>query len=254
MKKLALLFVFMISYYINEAQTLRIVPKGGFDYYGISYIAKGDYRPGDFKTSVPELAASIGVDVKYSAKKMTHVLSLQSIALGDGFIFNNIYRKAGIVPSVGGHRSASSSNQALLSYGVERGGRGTSWIQGYYGLQLGLGFNKSKAVFDSTYLPYSYGMELGTSYYEYIIHFKRTGMGAFISLKGGISIYNHKKRQIINIEAFWHQGLLKMVEFDLLYRYGYRDRPQLQKQEQVKFNTRGTVFGVMLGIPIYIQK
>lgn len=77
---------------------------------------------------------------------------------------------------------------------------------------------------------------------------------AAISLKGGVSICNRKKRPVINVQAFWHLGILKMVEFDLRYRYGYYDKPQFQKEEQVKFSTRGTVFGVMLGIPLYIVK
>ena len=254
MIKHIIFFLFIFCCLFSKGQTLQIVPRAGFQYHGLSYISKDEPHPSDFKKGIPEFVVTIGADVKYKTKHLTHVLSVQSIALGPSFSFTNMYLDKRIVPSFGGHRRSESIDHAILSYGLEREGHGNKRLKFNYSVQAGIGFNKSREAYDSILPPDSYGEQIGDHYYHFTIRYNRSGMGIFLLGKAGISFYNKKKKSFLNLQAFWHQGLKKMAEYDIHYQYGYFSYPQYRRDEQVKLKTRGTVFGVTMGVPIRILK
>lgn len=254
MKKYFIFLFFILYCNFSKGQKLQFVPRAGFQYHGLSYISKGDPHPSDFKKTVPEFEATIAADVKYKTKHLTHVVSIQSVALGPSFAFSNIYLDKGIVPTFRGHHSASSIDQPILSYGIEKESKGNSRLRFNYSVQAGIGFNKSREAYDSILPPDSYGREDSVGYYYYAIQYKRSGIGIFLTGKAGVSFYNKRNKSFLNLQVFWHQGLKKMAEYAILYEYGYFNYPQYQRSQQVKLKTRGTVFGVMVGVPIRILK
>lgn len=163
-----LLFLLLFFFYStsSNAQTLKLVPRAGFQYHGLSSVSGRDAQPSDFKRGVPEFVVTYGIDIKYHRKHLAHVLSLQSIALGPSFTFTNQYQDKGIVPTYTGHHTASSIDQAILTYGVEKGSRKNLNIIGArvkfnYSASGGVGFNKNKEAYDSILPPKEYGMQIG---------------------------------------------------------------------------------------------
>lgn len=71
-------------------------------------------------------------------------------------------------------------------------------------------------------------------------------------MKGGVDFYNKKNKCFLSLQAFWHQGLIKMAEYTVNYRYGYFSYPEYQRDETVVLKSRGTVYGVTAGVPIRI--
>jgi hypothetical protein len=235
-------------------QTLELIPRIGFQYHGISYISKVDNHPSDFFPSIPEFEASIGIDIRLKIKRFTHVVSVQITAIGPSFSFRNIFHDKGIIPSSSGHHTASFSGQALIAYGLEWKSRQHNLVRFDYSIQAGIGTNKSKEAYDSIFIPKFYGQEDGTGYKQYSIQYSRTGVGIFLTGKAGLGFYNRKHKQVISIQAFWHQGLKEMARYDIEYKYGYFNYPQYRRSQQVTLRSRGTVFGVTLGVPIRILK
>jgi hypothetical protein len=238
---------------ITTAQTLELVPRVGFQYHGL--VSSPD-RPksSEFKKSSPEFAALIGADIKFRSQTMVHIVSIDNIALGPSFSFYNTFADRGIIPTTGAHRAASSINHLLLSYGLERESKTKNRLQLFYALQAGIGFNKSQNVYDSVLAPDGFGTEIGTSYMKYTIKYSRVGLGIFLTGKAGITLLNKKKKDILNLYGYWHQGLKRMATYDIRYSYGYYDYPQYQRSDQVRLHSRGTVFGVSLGFPIRLIK
>ena len=210
-------------------------------------------KPVDFTVSQLNSTLTIGADIKLITKRFTHVLSVQSIELGPSFTFRNMYFNQGFIPSSSGHHSASSIGQALISYGIEDT-YGKRKVRLQYSLQAGIGANKSKEAYDIVLAPDSYGRQAGDHYIGYLTRYKRSGLGVFLSGKTGISLYNKRNKNTVNLQLFWHQGLKKMAEYSIYYEYGYFSRPEYQRQQQVLIKSKGTVFGVTVGIPIGVWK
>ena len=252
MRSVSIVLILIFISATSFSQKLFLVPKAGINYLGASYMEKGDYKPQDFKFSRSGLSITIGADLKYKLPNYTHVLSIQSIALGTSWSFINMYFNAGIIPASSGHHMETSTDQTLISYGLEKETNNKGRIRGNYGLQLGFGFNKNKEYYDSIFTQHGYGVDYGTGYQEYLIQYKRGSRGLFLTAKAGISLYNKKNNAVVNLQAFLHQGFTKMISFDLMYRYGYYNYPQYQKIERVHFHSTGTVFGATVGVPIHI--
>ena len=265
MSKCLWLFVLLVSFISSEGKKLQVVPKVGFQYFGFSYLSKDNLLSDDFKKSSLEFEGAIGLDVKYKLKRWTHVLSLQNALLGPSFSTRNMYADKGITPTLPGHRHATITPHALLSYALQRESRKlfqftrkirTSF---YYSAGIGVGFNRTKWYYNIALQQYTFSATTSTNsspnnYYNLVIDYRRAGIGLFMPVTVGLNFYNKRNKNFLTFQAFWNQGLKKMAEYNIRYRYGYYNYPQYQRQQEVTLKTRGTVFGVTMGVPIRILK
>lgn len=239
---------------VCEAQTLEIIPRGGVQFFGLSYISKGDPKPADFKHNIPVGAVSVGADIRYTRQKhFSYLLSIESIEVGPSFSFHNVFLNQGIVPTISGHFAASSLGHALASYGIQKEKNLGQHIHLSYSIQAGLAFTKGMQYYDSSSTE-SFGMQLGDSYYQYRIQYYRSGAGVFLSGKLGIGLCDKRKRDRIILQLLWHQGLREMEKYRIQYQYGYYSNPQYQRNQLVILRSRGTVFGATVGVPIRLLK
>jgi len=242
----------------SKSQKLKIVPRIGIQYFGLSHISKSDHHPEDFKTSLPELGGILGVDILYKSKKYTHNLCFQSTELGNSLGVRNLYANKGIIPYFQQHRSSDAINVFLLAYNLQKESRKVSKLIGkstfklFYSAGVGVSFNKTHNFYDKIFSkPHTYGFIDGDHYYNDTVQTYRGGTGFFLIGKAGMNFYTKRRKHILSLEVFWNQGLRKMQEFSIDYDYGYFSYSQYQRTvKDVTLKSNGTVFGFTLGVPI----
>ena len=77
----------------------------------------------------------------------------------------------------------------------------------------------------------------------------------FVRGTGGFDFVNKRGKRKLSVNLFYNQGLKDMAHFDIHYRYGYWNDPAKQVDvPKLVLRSRGTVFGLSVGIPITLLK
>lgn len=255
------LFLICCASQLSFSQQFEIIPRAGLQWVGLLTVHGPNGKPNDLTTNIPDLVVTIGADIVYKRNDFSHVLSVQQTGLGPTFRISNMYSDQGIIPSIDNVFGSSGGNVFFLGYSLQKETKkygkfiGRTTVRAHYGLGVGAGFNRSQEVYDSSMASYCDSWQIGTSYERHCINARAGGNGFFITGKGGLNFYNKRKKELFNLQLFWHQGLAQMADFILDYEYGYTNQPQLQRRVNgVVLRSRGTVFGFTAGFPIRIIK
>jgi hypothetical protein len=254
------LTVILILLFLNaRSQKVQVVILGGVHYSGLSYISKGDLHPDDFLPSVPELNGTLGFDIKYKKRNISHVVGFQVVTLGSSYGVNNMFADKGILPYFVTHKHSDGIDNFLINYNLEIESKKTIHLSKrmkaklFYSAGGGIGTNKSESYYREYMTPLTYSSRYDDLYYADKISFKRAGVGVFLNFKAGVSLYNRKKKEFLRFHGFYAQGLKKMEDFTVDYEYGYTSYPQYQRNiKGIHLKSRGSVFGLLIGIPIRI--
>lgn len=273
MKRLLIIFIISINLQHLFAQKLSITTGFNLGYGGLFIV---ESKRDDYKSSKPLKYPSLWFDLNYKPKKIIYSLSVKNSLVGHGFIVKNLYTKnidsnlLGI-PAVF-YGTGLDIVQVNLAAAVESKkykpfvGKATVKFQLKAG--IGIGFNLSKAYYARDDIKYeSWGSNSANDINKYESFVTRgQSKNYLISLAGAVSFYNkNKKRSVLSIEAYYDFGLRKMISYVTNYEYGrflqpvtqpiaYIDPTKYTKVVQHKSFSRGSNFGVKIGIPITIIK
>ena len=122
---------------------------------------------------------------------------------------------------------------------------------------MAVAFNRSKGYYkNKPGASYVFSQSNWDNNYSFIEIFTQSkGVGYFLKLKGGFAFHNKKGLETILLELFYNQGLKKMQEHTVNYRYYYTPVPGSGNSGSgIRFNNKGTTFGGTLGFPVYFFK
>ena len=257
------LFLILFIPLFSIAQKLYVVPGLNFNYYGLN---KVEVTRKDINTPKPHIGANWFVNVKYKTKKLIFSLSLKQSVLGTSFKVRNIY----VHDTILGIRlltHADGIDQLHATASVEKETNrfyhfvGNSLFKINFKAGFGIGFNRTQSYYKEQYSYNSYGMADPWSFIVYEQTIKRKGIGYYLSPGIGLDFYNKKKRKILFTELYYDFGLKKMTEFNMNYEYAKYlyptqniDPNQYTRVLNYKVFTRGSTFGLKIGIPIKILK
>jgi hypothetical protein len=87
----------------------------------------------------------------------------------------------------------------------------------------------------------------------YLGTFSRTGMGIFSIVNAGFDIVSRKNKRVLSFSFFYDKGFSELVRFNIHYQYGFFNDPSKQVDVPNQLlRSRGTSFGLKIGIPIKI--
>jgi len=80
-------------------------------------------------------------------------------------------------------------------------------------------------------------------------------MGMFSILNAGFDVMSRKNKRVLSFSFFYNKGLSELIKFNIHYQYGFFNDPnrQVDVPNQI-LRSRGTSFGLKIGIPIKIIK
>jgi hypothetical protein len=240
------------------SQKLYITPNIDFQYSGLSFVKISERNTNDFKRTVPLLNYILSIDVFYKPKKFIHKITLEYNRFGDGFKVINKF----LSPTDIGTHSISHSGgfeHFILSYnlGIEskklHNPLGKLKIRCTCSLGFGIGFNKSKSYYNDIFYPIDFGLQDRNSYIAYLGTFSRTSMGIFSIINTGFDITNRKNKRMLSFSFFYNKGFSEMIKYNIHYQYGLFNEPnKMINVPNQTLRSRGTSFGLKIGIPIKI--
>lgn len=188
------------------------------------------------------------------------MFSIQNPILGYSLFVENMYADKGIIPTVLSFGSAGGPNLVFLSYAFEKESRKSMrFIAGsrakfYFSVGAGIAFNRSIGYYKEIMIPDEGGGQYGDNYYAYDIRsYRQHSLGVLLPFRSGINIYNRQGRDFLILNVFWNQGTINMATYNVSYEYGYVNRPEYQRTvSDLRLKSRGTTFGVTVGVPITI--
>jgi len=198
------------------------------------------------------------IDVFYKPHRIIHKFTLEYNRIGDAFKIQNKF----LAPAdIGIIRisHASGIEHLILSYNLGYESKklhnpvGKLKMRYTGSLGVGLGFQRSKTFYRDVFYPMDYGVQDGNSYMAYLGKFSRTGMGIFSTANAGFDIISRKNKRILAFSFFYNKGFSEMIKFNIHYQYGFLNDParQVDVPNQV-LRSRGTSFGLKIGVPIKI--
>lgn len=261
MKKAIYSFLLMALPFVGYSQKLYGILNLTAPFSGISY-TNGHNRD-EFGSSIPRINGSWGVDIIFKHKKTSHKFSIEQVPFEKYFKLTNKF----IVPPNQGlgfsiHKYGTAIDHFIFSYALQKEGKREkgflfhSSIRFNYSAGIGVSLNRSKAFYKEIYPNSSGGWASNVTYSAYEAIHHRKGFGLFLRSTGGFDFINKRKNnRWLRINLFYDQGLKDMVHFDIHYIYGYFNDPsrQVDVPKQV-LKSRGTTFGLSIGVPIKILK
>ena len=256
-------FLFSGIYFLplnGLSQRLYIVPNFDLQYSGLSFVRRSEKNASDFKPSIPLLNFMASLDIFYKPKKIIHKLTIESNRFGDGFGVTNKFIHPGEIGLLGISHSGGFDN-FIISYnaGIEskklHNPLGKLKLRYTGSLGAGIGLNRTMAYFDDVIYPIDYGWQDGNTYIAYLGSFSKTGPGLFSIVNAGFDVISKHNKRVLNFSFFYNKGFTEMVRFYIHYQYGFFNDPARQTDvpKQV-LRSRGTSFGLKIGIPIKILK
>ena len=124
----------------------------------------------------------------------------------------------------------------------------------YYGAGLGIGFNRSKNFYTKNYSDI-YWMTINgydNHFYEYTYNAFRKHTAIFAMPEVGFTLYNKKKKPVVNASFYYNIGLTEMSEFKVNLNYGKLNTSSYNFTENQNLRTKGGVYGFKIGVPIKI--
>jgi hypothetical protein len=242
------LFSLLMVFPLYANAQISFTPKIGFEYSGISYYPKHSQKNHDIRTTIPDGEIFLSFEIGLIIKKQKFSLLIERMNLGEGI---KIKRDSAFFANgfVGSGATRQITGRNILYLGSRR-------LFFYYGMGVGIGFNK-----DSAYYREVQNAGYSSSYWggDNPISIQRwaypTGHGIFVNIRGGLSLLNKKKKEVVILNIFWRHGLRKMVEYTADYSYSSVLNPSYSRTViGYRFNNRGTTFGTTIGFPIYTSK
>lgn len=262
MRALIYLALFIYFQQSGNAQKISAALNLTTPFSGISY-TKGHNRD-EFKPSVARINFSWGVDMIYHGKKVNHKFSIEQVPFEKYFKLVNKFMLPPNPEQLLGHvriNFGTTIDHFIFSYTLQKEGKKPkgfllhSRIRFNYSSGVGISFNRSKNYYQTIYANSSDGSSNTHTYMAYdAVHF-RDDFGLFLRGTGGFDFVNKKGKRKLSLNAFYNQGLKDMAHFDIHYRYGYWNDPskRVDVPHQI-LRSRGTTFGLSIGVPIIIIK
>jgi hypothetical protein len=229
----------------------------GIERSGICYYPKHAMRRNDIKISVPIngvfLSGEIGITK--NNKKFSIGYEMKNIGEGMGVINDSAVTPIRTVfRGIDRHSTGGTISFIGVYYDrYSKINKNISWLKWYYGVGVGIGFNRTDAYYRETQNA-GYSSFASNDYYLEMWN-KPTGHGIFLKFRGGLSVLNKKRREVMLLEVFWNQGLRKMLDHTVNYGYGYPPNPSSwHRVYGLKYSNRGTSFGACLGFPVFIKQ
>lgn len=251
--------IFLLIYLGLSAQgRFYITPNVDLQYSGLSFVKNSEKNANDFKRSVPLLNFMSSIDVFYKPHKLIHKITLEYSRVGDGFkVVNHFLGPTDIGVHTISH--AGGFEHLILSYNLGYESKklhnpiGNLKIRYTGSFGLGIGFNRSKAYYRDIFYPIDYGLQDGNTYMAYLGTLSRTGMGIFSIVNAGFDIVSRKNKRVLSFSFFYNKGFTEMIKFNIHYQYGFFNDPNKQVDVPNQLlRSRGTSFGLKIGIPIKI--
>ena len=240
------------------AQKLYIVPNSGINLSAFGY-RSGGKDPSSILTypKSNNINPGMGADIVYEKDRFRHVLSFSSMPVGISFK-GTVIREGTNLSSII-FSNSSSKNQFLLGYHffmLKQLNKPTAKrpLHFYYGAGLGIGFNRSKKFYalNSTNIHDGLINGFDNHFYAYTYDAFRKNIGVFAIPEAGFTLFNKKKKPILNASFYYNIGLTEMSEFKLHLNYGKLNTPSYNFTENQNLRTRGGVYGFKIGVPIKI--
>jgi hypothetical protein len=231
---------------------------------GISYTK--EYNKDEFKPRNVRINGSWSLDIVYKAKKVSHKFSFNEMPFEESFKLVNKFMLPQYNPNGGllGFKQAihgDAIDHFIFSYALQKEGIKEkrflfkSSLRFNYSGGLGISLNRSKDYYKEVFSRSSGGASTPSTYYGYDIDINRDGFGLFLKGVAGVDFINRNGKRKLCLSLFFYQGLKNMADFDIHYQYGYFNDPDKQVDvPNQKLYSRGTTFGVSLGVPIKIIK
>jgi hypothetical protein len=222
----------------------------------------------DIRTPFPNLKVALGLEIFYKPKNTLFSLLVKRSNIGYGFKLRNNH----ISDTSRGYITASetgSIEQYQINISAIKESQkfkpfvGKTTIKFNLKAGVGIGFNRSQMYYDSSFYKEGLAIYNDWSFIKYETTISKKYIGYYISTSAGMMIYNKKKKKILSVDAYYDFGLRKMAAFSTNFHYGrgrfvnqnfYIDAANSTKQDNFITFTRGSTFGVSLGIPITIKK
>lgn len=252
-----LIFLSVLLHQVN-AQKLYIAPNTGLNLGAYGY-RSGGKDPSSILTYPKNSSINVGLgaDIIYETKKFKHVLSFSSMPVGISFK-GTVIREGTNLSSII-FSNSSSKQQLLVGYqffAKTQLSKPTTKrpLEFYYGAGLGIGFNRSKEFYrlnsSNIYTYSSNGYDKHFVSYSYDALRKHSGI--FIMPEAGFTLYNKKKKPIVNASFYYNIGLTEMSEFKLDLNYGKLNSPTYNFTEKQNLRSKGGVYGFKIGVPVKI--
>lgn len=262
MRKLIYIMIFISIQQNGNTQKLYSVVNLTAPFSGISYT--GGHNSQEFKPSVARINLSWGVDIIYRRKKVNHKFSVEQMPFEKYFKLVNKYMLPPNTEQLLGHvriNFGTAIDHFIFSYALQKEGKKEkgflfdSKIRFNYSAGVGVSFNRSKVYYRNLYANSSDGASNQYTYMAYDAVHYRDGFGLFVRGTGGFDFVNKRGKRKLSVNLFYNQGLKDMAHFDIHYRYGYWNDPAKQVDvPKLVLRSRGTVFGLSVGIPITLLK
>ena len=255
-----ILISFWIFPSIVSSQKLYIVPNFDFQYSGITHVRSSERPESGFRKNMPLINFMSSIDVMYKSKNFVHKLTLENSRFGPSFIITNKF----MAPSDLGiirmsHQSAIQ--HFILSYNL---GMESQKIHNPFGkvrvrytgsLGVGIGTNRSKRYYDEIEWKIEGGEGFADTYTAYKGNHSRSGLGLFSILNAGFDIMNKNNKKILCFSFFYDKGFTELAKFDIQYIYGlYSNTTKRVDVPDQILRSRGTSYGLKIGVPIKILK
>ncbi len=249
MRKVALLvFVFLTNK--SFCQILYLAPglTGQYAYFTTAKLKEPDF------TVSPKFNGSWFMDLLLKSQNSTIKLSLKESVLGGSFSLKTDF---GNDTSLGIHRTgrAVGIDQLVLSIQLQKFIKIKKIkpcnFQFFYGLGVGVGFNRSKNYYDSSLSANIVKWDNRYNYVTYTSSFMRKGTGIFICPSIGMEWKNKKGKTYLISELYADLGLIKMFRINIDYEYGTYTNPPMRKYvNNQELNSTGSTVGLKIAVPV----
>lgn len=242
----------------SYCQKLYVAPNLGMHLGSWNYFPSSDRPARDFKSPRAQLIYTLGFNVYYNQRNLTHKLGVQSTSLGMNY---KVLQEPPYALFGGGYNIHSSwISHAIISYSLQKEQRVSKKFIGATSIKLkgalGVGFspNRSQGFYDSTYnINSAYWVYQTGDFWGHDYPVPKKQAGFFLMPEIGFDLFSKSGKRFLQVEFFYWKGLRKMQEFNVSYFYGNLNNNTRIDQNQV-VRTRGTQFGLKIGVPIGIIK
>jgi len=235
-------------------QRFYVSPNVGLQFSVLDYIPSSKTADKDFHVPRPTMKETPGLTFYYRTSSFTHKLGVQKMAMGINFRIQ-IY-DGNNHGYTGNYYHSNFFSHYLISYGLQKESKsmkpfiGNSLSKFKISMGAGIGTNESKLYYKESCSGINYSrIGYNNDCFGYNYSIKRNGLGVFLMPEAGIDVFNKIGKRILNLDVFYYQGIKNMTSYYVHYYYT-NTADNINVQNDVVVKTRGTVFGVKVGIPI----
>ena len=259
------IFFVGIFSFINSLQAQKIYILPGFNLNYANLVVAPQKMP-DVTTPFPGKHISLFFEVFYKPKYTFFSLGVKSSNIGNSFTVRNNYvsdTSLGVLL----YSTNYDIEQFNVTLSINKFSKKFKPFIGAHTLKfnlktgIGIGFNRSQYYYDEQFFLQNGGAADQYSFVGFESKIKKKYTGYFLATALGAELYSKKKRKLIVAELYYDFGLRKMAEFSSLIVYGKYLYPtqnidplNSKRIENFKTFTRGSTFGLKIGVPITIKK